>query len=214
MNKEEQHIPFISVCIGRQLGSGGYIIGQKIAKELGLQFYDRELIYTAAEKSGYSKELFEKTDEERSAIRSFFTNCFPFLGNADFYGNQVNEEALFSILSQTIKEISEKENCLFVGRCAEYILRHHPNMTSIFISADLNDRIVRIAEKRGVTPERAKHLALHNDKSRATFHDFYSNNQWGHASTYDLCINSSRLGLDATTDLIINFIKHRFEKNL
>ena len=202
--------PHFAICIGRQLGSGGYVIGQKIAQELGFKFYDSELIYAAADRSGYSKDLFEKSDEERSAIRSFFTNCFPFLGNADFYGNPVNEEALFSILSQTIQELSEQENCLFVGRCAEYILRHHPNMTSIFISANMPDRIKRIAEKRGVSEERAKHLAHHNDKSRATFHDFYSNNQWGHAATYNLCINSSVLGIDATTELIINFIKQRF----
>ncbi len=207
---EKQNIPYFSVCLGRQLGSGGYIIGQTIAQELGLKFYDKELIYAAAEKSGYSKELFEKSDEERSVIRSFFTNCFPFLGNVDFYGNQVNEEALFSILSQTIRELAGKNNCLFVGRCAEYILRHHPNMASIFISADMNDRIQRIAEKKGVSHDRAKHLATHNDKNRAIFHDFYSNNQWGHASTYDLCINSTRLGVDETAKLAIQFIKTRF----
>lgn len=207
MDNQSSHF---AVCLGRQLGSGGRIIGRQIAEELGFKFYDKELIYTAAAKSGYSKELFEKSDEEKSNLHTFFTNFIPFLGSTDFYGNHVDEESLFSILSQTIKEIAATDNCLFVGRCAEYILREHPRMTSIFISANMKDRIKRVSEMRKISAEEAKRVIQNNDKRRATFHDFYSSRQWGYASTYELCINSSFLGLDATKGLCVDYIKKRF----
>lgn len=207
MNNPEQ--PY-SVCLGRQLGSGGRIIGRQIADELGLQFYDKELIFAAAAKSGYSKELFEENDEEKSNFHTFLTNFIPFLGSTDFYGNQVDEESLFSILSQTIKELAQKESCLFVGRCAEYILREQTRMTSIFISANAKDRIKRVAEHRKISNEAARRAIADNDKRRAAFHDFYSNYQWGYASTYELCINSSLLGLEGTKDFCVDFIRRRF----
>jgi cytidylate kinase len=199
-----------AVCLGRELGSGGHAIAKHIADQLHLKFYDKELIYIAASKSGYSKELFEKSDEEKSTIHTFFTNFIPFLGSTDFYGNQVDEESLFSILSQTIRELAEQDNCLFVGRCAEYILRHKPLMTSIFISADMQDRVDRLMDSHHISAEHAKHFIINNDKHRASFHDFYSENQWGMASTYELCVNSSKLGLEDTELFITDYIRKRF----
>ena len=200
-----------SVCLGRQLGSGGRDIARELAQRLNLKFYDKELIYIAASKSGYSKELFEKSDEEKSSIHTFFTNFVPFLGSTDFYGNQVDEESLFSILSQTIRELAAEDNCIFVGRCAEYILREKKLMTSVFISADMDDRINRIKQQFNVSKEQAHKRIIANDKHRSSFHNFYSPMLWGEAATYDLCINSSKLGIEATEDFLAEYIQKRFQ---
>lgn len=200
----------IAICIGRQLGSGGYQIAKSIAEQLNFKLCDKEVLYVASTKSGLNKELFEKSDEEKSSLHSFLTNLIPFVGSGDFYGNSVDEESLFRVLSESINELAEQENCVFVGRCAEYILREKEDMISIFVSADNEDRIARLCEKRGIKAEAAKKLIAQNDRRRANFHDFYSTRQWGHASTYDLCINTSRLGTEASTKIILDFIRQRF----
>ena len=199
-----------AVCLGRQLGSGGHQIAKELAERLHLKFYDRELLYVAASKSGYSRELFEKSDEEKSSMHTFFTSFIPFMGSTDFYGNQVDEESLFRILSQTVRELAEADNCIFVGRCAEYILRAKERMASVFISADAADRMERGSRDRGISRDEARKVILNNDKRRASFHNFYSEKRWGEAPTYDLCINSSRLGLEATRELIEGYIRQRF----
>lgn len=200
-----------AVCFGRELGSGGGLIAQQVAKQLHFKFYDKELIYTAASESGYSKDVFEDSDEEKSTIHTFFTSFIPFLGNTDFYGNQVDEESLFSILSQTIRRLAEEDNCIFVGRCAEYILRQKQYMTSVFISADFKDRIQHVMGYKNISAEHAKRVIENNDKHRASFHDFYSEKQWGMASTYELCINSSKLGIEETGNCVTSFIRKRFQ---
>ncbi|MEG1580138.1 MAG: cytidylate kinase-like family protein [Bacteroidaceae bacterium] len=198
------------INIGRQLGSGGRIIGKRIAEDLGIRFYDKELIYLAAKESGFSEELFEQNDEQKSMLRSFFSNLIPFVGSGDIYDNQVSEESLFRILSDTIKTAAEQDNCVFIGRCSEYILREKKDCISLFISANDEDRIKRICEYNDVTREMAIKLIHASDKRRAAFHDFYSSGAWGAATTYDCCINSSMLGLDDTTELVKDVIKKRF----
>ena len=200
-----------SICLGRQLGSGGSEIAKYIAEQLGFRFYDRELLYAAAAKSGYDRKLFEKSDEEKSELHTFFTNLIPFISSTDYYGNQVDEDSLFRILSETIRSIANEENCLFVGRCAEYILRDHKNtMFSVFISADSEARIHRLCEMRKIKVEAAHKLIQTNDKRRSAFHDFYSTHQWGKASTYDMCLNTSRIGVDEAKKLILEYARRRF----
>ncbi len=200
-----------SICLGRQLGSGGSEIARFLAEQLNFKFYDKEILCAAAAKSGYSTEIFEEKDEEKSELHTFISNLIPFIGTADYYGNHVDEDSLFRILSETIQSIAEEENCIFVGRCAEYILRKRADsMTSVFICADDEDRITRLCDSRGIKPAIARKLIATNDKRRAAFHDFYSNHQWGHASTYDLCINQSRLGIEATKHLILDYVRKRF----
>ncbi|MBP3773749.1 MAG: cytidylate kinase-like family protein [Bacteroidaceae bacterium] len=200
-----------SISLGRQLGSGGGEIARFLADKLNFKFYDRELLYAAAVKSGYSTEIFEKRDEEKSEFHSFISNLIPFVGTADYYGNHVDEDALFRILSETIRQIADEENCIFVGRCAEYVLRERKEcMLSIFICADTEDRIARLCQLRDIKPEAARKLIQTNDKRRAAFHDFYSTQQWGRAATYDLCINQSRLGMDKTKEFLLEYVRQRF----
>ena len=200
----------VIISIGRELGSGGRLIGKQIAEDFGLRFYDKELLYLAAKESGFSEELFEKNDEQKGAFRSFFSNLIPFVGGGDIYGNQVSEEALFSILSDTIKNAAEKESCVFIGRCSEYILRDNPSCLSFFISANKEDRIKRVQEYNDVSRDMALKILSSSSKRRAAFHDFYSSKAWGMASTYDFCFNSSVLGIESTTEVIESIIKNHF----
>ena len=202
--------PKMVICLGRQLASGGSEIARYLAQELGFGFFDKELIYAAAARSGYSTDLFEEKDEEKSDLHSFFSHLIPFVGSADYYGNHVDEDFLFRILSDTIHQIATEENCVIVGRCAEYILRDYPGMTSIFISADTDERIRRLCQSKEIQPASARKLLTTNDKRRAAFHDFYSSCQWGHASTYHLCINQSVLGMEATKSFVLDFVRRRY----
>lgn len=202
---------FYSIALGRSLGSGGSEIAKYLAEQLNLNYYDRELLSAAAVKSGYNQELFEKSDEEKSELHSFFTNLIPFMSSTDYYGNKVDEDALFHILSETIRSIAATENCIIVGRCAEYILRdHRDTMLSVFVAADPENRILRLCDKRHIKPEQARKLILTNDKRRSAFHDFYSTNQWGHANTYDLCVNTSRIGIEEAKKIVLAYAKQRF----
>ena len=208
MDKEKKY----AICLGRQLGSGGREISQYLSDQLKFTFYDRELLYAAAARSGYSTDMFEKSDEEKSDLHSFISHLVPFVGTADFYGNRVDEDFLFRILSETIRGIAAEENCIFVGRCAEYILREKKDtMVSVFISADETDRVERLCQVRNIKPNAARKLISTNDKRRAAFHDFYSSAQWGRATTYDLCVNQSRLGMEKTKEYVLEYVKKRFD---
>lgn len=200
-----------TICIGRQLGSGGREIAHFLSERLGFNYYNRELLYAAAAKIGYSAELFEKGDEERGPHHSFLTSLIPFVSTVDYYGNHIDEEYLFRILSDTIQSIAKEENSIILGRCAEYILRENKeNMLSIFITADEEERVKRLSQHLNITPAQALKTIHANDKRRAAFHDFYSNTKWGHAATYDLCINQSRLGMDRTKEFLLTYIQKRF----
>lgn len=203
------------INIGRQLGSGGRSIGQKLAERHQITCYDKELIRIASEESGLCTELFEKADEknQRSIIGSFFSGVrFPFasdggLGQAYY----LNNDTLFKIQSDVIRQLAEKESCVFVGRCADYILREHPRSVNIFISASDEDRIARIQQYSNVNREKAISLMEEIDKKRANYYNFYTTKQWGYACSYDLCVNSSILGLEKTISFIEEFILKKLQ---
>ncbi|MDL2309414.1 cytidylate kinase-like family protein [Bacteroidales bacterium OttesenSCG-928-B11] len=194
------------INIGRQYGSGGREIGKRIAEKLGLAFYDKELINLASKESGLGKEFFEQADEKTRF--SFFGN---FLGissvSADDYTyNYLTNENLFLIQSDVIKEIASKQPALFVGRCADYILRGNPKCINIFISADMDDRIIRVCNRKTIEHDKAAEMIEKRDKKRAEYYNFYTNKTWGAAKSYHLCINSSLLGIERTVEYIARFI--------
>ena len=199
------------ITIGRQLGSGGRLIGEKLAAQLGISFYDKELIQIASQESGLSKELFEQADEKKSY--SVFGGLFGLRGTIaeeHFSTYYLNNETLFKIQSDVIRKLSEKGSCLFVGRCADYVLGDNPRCLNIFICADMNDRIMRIAELQKMTAEKARDYIEKADKKRAGYYNYFSNKEWGAAGTYHLCVNSSVLGLNETVSLIQQFAVKRF----
>lgn len=206
------HRPYI-INIGRQLGSGGKEIGEKLAAELGIGFYDKELIDLASKESGLCRELFEKADEKAasSMIGGLFGMRFPFISDSAIpYTSSLSNDALFKIQSDVIQRLAAEQSCLFVGRCADYILREHPRCVNLFISTTPQERITRLCNRYSISESEAEELMSRADKSRSEYYNYYSNKTWGAAATYHLCIDSSTMNLEET----VLFLKLFIEKKL
>ncbi|MFI3279667.1 MAG: cytidylate kinase-like family protein [Rikenellaceae bacterium] len=202
------------INLGRELGSGGRDIGKKVAKSLGIDFYDKQLIKLAAVQSGICDELFERVDEHSrrttlSTLVSYLKS--PFAGSEATANSVLSAEALFAIQSDVIREIASRGSSLFVGRCADYILRDYPLSVNIFITANRADRVARIAMLHSVSEREAEKMIDRCDESRADYYNFYGTGEWGRASSYHLCVNSSLLGLDQTAEYIVDFVRRRLE---
>ncbi len=198
------------ISVGRQLGSGGCEIAKKLALDLGCKFYDTELINLAAEKSGFNPKLFESQDESHGITKSLFGAFSARIGrmSSAFYNNSLSQESLFQIQSEVIYKAAQKDDCVFVGRCADYILRSKPGLFSVFITADDDVRTKEVAKRRGCSIEEAKRFIERKESQRADYYNYYTSKKWGAAKSYDLCINSSLLGIDRTAELIENIIRN------
>ena len=205
----------IILAIGRQFGSGGRDIGQKLAKAFGIGYYDKELITEAAKESGLCEDIFERADERANHALSYaFTMGYSsFIGMFTPANDILSNDTLFKIQSDTIRNIADKGSCVLVGRCADYILRDDPACLSVFISNTIETRIQKIVERMGVTVEQAKELMTKNDKSRAAYYNYYTNKTWGMASSYNLCVDASILGIDGTVDFIKRFVDQKLEQH-
>jgi hypothetical protein len=200
------------INIGRQLGSGGRQIGEKLASGLGIAFYDKELIQLASKESGLGKEFFEKADEKAS--HSLIGGLFGLrtsMTNEVYLNNYLCNETFFKIQSDVIRKLAEEKSCVFVGRCADYILRENPRCVNIFITANTEDRVKRVVEYQQLTEEKARETIEKMDKKRAGYYNYYSNKVWGAAESYHLCINSSVLGIDGTVAFIRRFIEQKLD---
>ena len=201
------------VTIGRQFGSGGREIGQKVAQLLNLKYYDRELILEASKISGLCTEHFERADE-KAPNRFINALSMGWISGASGIPSTggLTDEVIFKVQSDVIRNIAETQSAVIVGRCADYILREYPHCCNIFIHAPLQDRIQRIIDrnKDKVSARQAEEIALKRNKIRATYYNFYTDKTWGDAASYDLCIDSSLLGCEATARLIASFVEQRF----
>ena len=196
------------MAIGRQLGSGGKAVGEALGRRLGVHVYDKQLINLAAEQSGLCTELFEQADEKKS--RSLFSSLIgylrmPFASEEGSVTDVLSSEALFKIQSDVIRDIASRESCIFVGRCADYILRENPRCVNVFLTADDADRIGRIRRRQGCTAEEARAMMERVDARRASYYNYYSSRTWGEAATYHLCVSTSPLGDEGTADFILEF---------
>lgn len=199
------------ITIGRQLGSGGREIGQKLSARLGIAFYDKELIRIASQQSGLKEEFFERVDEQKHfslfpgilGLRTSLTD--------DFFSNYyLSNESLFRIQSDVMRTLAGEGSCIFVGRCADYVMKDERNCMNLFISADMADRIKRIAISHKLSDTKAKELIERTDKGRSSYYNYFSGKTWGAAESYHLCINSSVLGIDETVRLISHVAGSRF----
>lgn len=192
------------VNVGRQFGSGGRLVALALGRKLGIPVYDQELIAKAAEQSGFSKELFANSDEKRNllALSSFIVDVGRF-GSAD---NYMSDNQLFVIQSNVIRSLADKGPAIFIGRCSDYILRDRKCL-DVFVTATDEVRIKRIAERMNITPEQADSLMRKKDRTRETYYNYYTFGNWGVASNYDLCVDSSVLGIEGTADMIIDFCR-------
>ena len=193
----------IIINIGRQFGGGGLGVAHELGKKLGIPVYDKELIKKAAQDSGFSKEVFEESDEKKIlfSLSSIFANGF------SDTENYMSDRGLFKMQSQTIRAIAEQGSAIIVGRCSDYILRDMDFTLDVFLTSPLEVRAARLAERLGITVEEAERLAEEKDRKRAEYYNYYTFTDWGVASTYDLCIDSSILGIEGTADFIIDFAK-------
>ena len=202
--------------IGREFGSLGQAVGERLAELLGIKFYDKELLQQAAKESGFCEEIFENHDEKptNSFLYSLVMDTYS-AGNyasAPFLDMPLNHK-VFLAQFDTIKKIAEQESCVIVGRCADYALANNPNVMNIFVHADLDDRVKLISKRLDITENKAKDLVLKNDKQRASYYNYYTCKKWGDARSYDLTLNTSKISVDDCVEMILNYRKFMEHKN-
>lgn len=195
------------ITIGRQFGSGGHEIGEKLAKKLGIKFYDKELIKLIAKQSGLCEKVLESYDEKptSSLLYSIVMDIYPSV----MYTGPTIDQQIYQANYDTIRKLADGEPCVIVGRCADYILRDHPELVSVFIHANSDFRAARIAEEYKLPDAKVRDMLVKTDKKRASYYNFQSEKQWGAASSYNLCIESSEVGIDGAVDLIMDYINYK-----
>ena len=195
------------ITIGRQFGSGGHEIGEKLAKKLGIKFYDKELIKLIAKQSGLCEKVLESYDEKptNSLLYSIVMDIYPSV----MYTGPTIDKQIYQANYDTIRRLADGEPCVIVGRCADYILRDHPELVSVFVHANSDFRAARIAEEYKLPDAKVRDLLVKTDKKRANYYNFQSEKQWGAASSYNLCIESSEVGIDGAVDLIMDYINYK-----
>lgn len=194
----------IIINIGRQFGGGGRGVAYELGRKLNIPVYDREIISQAAKDSGFGAEFFKERDEKRGffSFTEIFANGFG--GDTE---NYMSDRGIFKLQSQTIEKIAEQGSAIIVGRCADYILRENENTLNVFLTSPLEVRAERIASRQGMSLENARAKAQEKDKKRAEYYNYYTFGEWGVAGNYDLCIDSSILGIEGTADFIIDFAR-------
>ena len=199
----------IIINVGRQLGSGGHDIGRMLALDFQAKYYDRELLNLAAKESGLSEKIFEQNDEKKGFFRGLFNIGAPHVSG---YKPDLSQESLFQFQSDAIRKAAKQGSCVFVGRCADYVLRDFDNTVNIFITASMDYRVEQIMNKQHMNAEAARRFIEQGEGQRADYYNYYTGKKWGSAESYDLCIDSSKLGLVETEKLIAQFIRKRFEQ--
>ena len=201
----------IIINVGRQLGSGGHDIGRMLALDFQAKYYDRELLNLAAKESGFSEKFFEQNDERKGFFKGLFNMQTSHISGGSMYKTNFSQESLFQFQSDAIIKAAKEGSCVFVGRCADYILREFPNTVNIFITASMNYRINQIMNKQHMDYESARKFIESKESKRAAYYNYYTGKKWGAAESYDLCIDSSILGFVETEKIIAEYIRKRFE---
>ena len=184
----------IIITISREYGSGGRLIAKQLSENLGITFYDKQLIAEVAKKTGFSENFIRDTEHQRP------TNSFLF----DLYTSVATPsvpDQVFIAQAKVIKEAAAKGSCVIVGRCADYILRDQPNVLRVFVHAPLDQRIRRAREEYGAAEDNLENYVIRQDKARASYHNYFAAGRWGQSREYDLCVNS-RIGIDASVQVI------------
>ncbi|MBO5280711.1 MAG: cytidylate kinase-like family protein [Clostridia bacterium] len=201
----------IQITIARQYGSGGRMVGEKLAELLGFRYVDRELVTLAAQKSGYDPEILSRADE-KSAGSLLYTlamgsNMYGVHGGAQL--EMPLNDKLFIVQSEIIKSEADKESCVFVGRCADYVLAEYPGRISVFLYASKDARIKRVAQEHGLSEKEASETINKTDKRRAGYYNFYTGGRWGDFENYHLMLDTSVLGTDKTAEIIAQYVRSK-----
>lgn len=201
------------ITIGRESGSAGRLIGKKLADDLGIKCYDKELLTLAAKHSGLCEELFQVHDEKptSSFLYSLVMDTYSLGYTTSAYNDMPINHKIFLAQFDTIKKLADEESCVIVGRCADYALADYPNTVSAFISGDEADKIRHLMEKHNISEAKAKEVMIKTDKGRASYYNYYSSKRWSSTKSYELCINSSSVGYDGAVEIIKEFAKKKQE---
>ena len=184
------------ITISREFGSGGRTIGRIVAEKLGISCYDAELIQKIAEESGYTADYIK--EEGEYAPSGFLSTVF-----SNRTMGLTNQDKIWNIQSRVIEELAEKESCVIIGRCADYILRDRADCLKVFIHASMEKRAERIVKEYGEREESPEQRLREKDKRRAAYHRFYTDMKWGHAQNYHLCLDSGEIGIEKCVDIIV-----------
>lgn len=200
------------ITIARQYGSGGRTVGEMLAKDLGIHYYDKELMKLASEDSGINEALFVKADEKvkntllfRVAKNAYNGELIP-PESEDFVSN----DNLFNYQAKIIKQLAEEESCVIMGRCADYILRDYENVLSVFVHAPKDFCMEQAAKKLSMSAKEIEKYIMRTDKRRADYYKYHTGREWTDARNYDLCLDSSKLGFDRCVEEIKAYMKVRF----
>lgn len=195
------------ITIGRQYGSGGREIGKRLAEKLGIPYFDKELLARVAKESGFCEEMIRNHDERptNSFLYNVVMDTYSFGYNTAFVDMPISQK-VFLAQFDTVKKIADEGSCVIVGRCADYALSEYPNCLNLFIYGKEEAKIKRISERRNVSLAEAKELCVKRDKQRQSYYNYYSNKKWGRADSYDLCLDSGKLGIEGTVDFLIDYI--------
>ena len=202
------------ITIGRQFGSAGREIGEKVASHFNVKCWDKELLSRAAKESGFCEEMIQNHDERptNSFLYNLVMDTYSFGYNTSHFVDMPISHKVFLAQFETIQKIAKESPCVIVGRCADYALNDTKNCLHLFIYGDEDDKVSRIMKKYDLSLTKAKEMISKKDKQRQSYYNYYSSKRWGHAESYDLCINSSVLGVDGTVKLIIQYVEDFEEK--
>ena len=190
------------VTIGREHGSNGHLVARALGEALGYDCYDKEIVDHTAENSNFSREVLHTFDEKR--VSPYIVPIPHYLGlNESFRLNMQLASAQFDV----IRSLADKDNCIFVGRCADYVLRNRRNVVKVFVMADEDFRIRTMMERRDLSEDAAKKLIRQVDKDRASYYKYYTDQIWGERENYDLVINSGRVGVDGAVKVIVSYVE-------
>lgn len=204
----------IVITISRQYGSGGKTVGAMLAKELGINCYSREILRMASEDSGINEQLFGMSDEKMRHAGWFRLLSRPYEGEllAPEDKGFTSDDNLFNYQAKIIKQLAEKESCVIIGRCADYVLKDHPNVMSVFIHADRQFCLERSMERHSMSEKEMQKFIERTDMYRADYYSYHTGREWSDARNYDLCLNSARLGFEKCVKEIIAYKKIRFDE--
>lgn len=196
------------ITISRQCGSGGRYIGEKLAEKLGVTCYDQKLLDMVAKESGFAPDFIEEKGERITGSLLFnIASSLTYAGNV-FSGNGMSlQDEIYFIQSRIIKELAEKESCVFVGRCADYVLRDREDCLNVFIHADEKSKLERAVNYFNLQEKDAPAVLKKRDKARYNHYKYYTDKEWGMASNYDLCLNSGLLGIDGCVEVISHVLE-------
>ncbi|WP_455716523.1 cytidylate kinase-like family protein [Anaerosporobacter sp.] len=197
------------ITISRQYGSGGREIGEKLAKKLGIPFYDNELITRAAKESGFTESVFERAESKatNSLLYSIAMGMSAY-GSQDLGFNNLSlDERIYLAQAEVIRKVATEGSCVIVGRCADYILKENPNVVNVFVWADINSRVERATTMYNMPTKKAEENILKIDKRRANYYNYHANEKWGKAENYHLSIKSDYVGIDNAVEVIKLYVE-------